>query len=555
MIDSDSSDGKLPPLILITDDNPQARMLLRRILEREAFRVEEAEDGESAVQKARDLLPDLVLMDVQMPVMDGFEAVRLLREDSLTERIPIIVVTAAARDSIDVAHGFGLGADDYILKPFNSSELIARARSKIRARRLEDTLQRRNAQLGILSRIGAQLVRALALPELAEYLLDALRDHLKGSSAILLLLDDANTPNFWLVRGTSLERVLPLLVVWLPRYIVEHGQPVLVEDAQTLPPELSAAFAADQIRAGMAVPLAYQGRIFGALGVASQQTSQFSKYDLRLLEAVSAQASLAIRNAQLYSDLQAYAHNLEAMVQARTEALQKAQQQLLRADKLAALGTLAAGIAHEINNPLQPLLTNLELTLEDIDQTRPIDRELIEFATHDVQRIKRIVSRLLDFARPAQTAFTLLPLNDLIHEVMVLAAKQLEHARVRVLLRLEAQQPVHGNADQIRQVLLNLVVNAMDAMPNGGTLLITTADQQCEGTPCLELLVRDSGVGIPPDLIAQIFDPFFTTKLGGTGLGLAISHSIIEAHGGQIHVESAPNQTTFTIYLPIAATA
>ncbi len=555
MINSDSSDGKLPPLVLITDDNPQARMLLRRILEREAFRVEEAENGKSAVQKARDLLPDLVLMDIQMPVMDGFEAVRLLREDSLTERIPIIVVTAAARDSIDVAHGFGLGADDYILKPFNSSELIARARSKIRARRLEDTLQRRNAQLAILSRIGAQLVRALALPELAEYLLDALLDHLKGSSAILLLMDDANTPNFWLVRGNGIEHVLPLLVVWLPRYIVEHGQPILVEEAQTLPPELSAAFAADQIRASMAVPLAYQGRVFGALAVASQQTNQFSNYDLRLLEAVAAQASLAIRNAQLYSDLQAYAHNLEAMVQARTEALQKAQQQLLRADKLAALGTLAAGIAHEINNPLQPLLTNLELALEDIDQTRPIDRELIELATHDVQRIKRIVSRLLDFARPAQTAFTLLPLNDLIHEVMVLAAKQLEHARVRVMLRLEAQQKVHGNADQIRQVLLNLVVNAMDAMPNGGTLLIATADRQCEGSPCLELLVRDSGVGIPPDLIAQIFDPFFTTKLSGTGLGLAISHSIIEAHGGQIHVESAPNQTTFTIYLPTAADA
>ncbi len=552
MIDLDSSDGKLPPLVLITDDNPQARMLLRRLLEREDFRVEEAENGEDALQKARALLPDLVLMDIQMPIMDGFEAVRLLREDSLTDRIPIIVVTAAARDSIDVAHGFGLGADDYILKPFNTSELIARARSKIRARRLEDTLQRRNAQLAILSRIGAQLVRALALPELAEYLLDALLDHLKGSSAILLLLDDANTPNFWLARGGSLERVLPLLVVWLPRYIVTYGQPILIEDTQTLPPELSAAFAIDQIRAGIAVSLAYQGRVFGALAVASQQTSQFSKYDLRLLEAVAAQASLAIRNAQLYSDLQAYAHNLEAMVQTRTEALQKAQQQLLRADKLAALGTLAAGIAHEINNPLQPLLTNLELTLEDIDQTRPIDRQLIEFATHDVQRIKRMVSRLLDFARPAQTAFAPLSLNDLIHEVMVLAGKQLEHAHVSVTLRLEARQLAHGNADQIRQVLLNLVVNAMDAMPNGGTLLIATADRQCEKAPCLELLVRDSGVGIPPDLIAHIFDPFFTTKLSGTGLGLAISHSIIEAHGGQIHVESVPHQTTFTIYLPAA---
>jgi two-component system NtrC family sensor kinase len=264
------------------------------------------------------------------------------------------------------------------------------------------------------------------------------------------------------------------------------------------------------------------------------------------------QAALAIHNAQLYSALQEHATNLEAIVRTRTEALKKAEQQLMRADKLAALGTLAAGIAHEINNPLQPLLTNLELMLEDIEQGRPVDRELIEFAMRDVQRIKRIVSNLLDFARPARSTFAIFHVNDIVHEVLALARKQLEQARIQVALSLEARRRVRGNADQLKQVLLNLVINAMDAMPNGGTLTIETADSYCAPSPCLKLSVSDTGIGIPPDHIRQIFDPFFSTKPNGTGLGLAISYSIITAHGGQIQVESDAGRTTFTVSLPNA---
>jgi signal transduction histidine kinase/DNA-binding response OmpR family regulator len=545
-------DSDAQPLVLITDDNQHARLLLRRLLEREGFRVEEATDGSEALHKACELLPDLVLMDIQMPVMDGFEAVRLLREDSRTARIPIIVVTAAARNASDVARGLGLGADDYILKPFSAHELLARARSKIKARQLEDTLHRRNAQLEILTRIGAQLVRALALPELSDYLLDALCKHLNADTAILVLLSAENAPDFWHFCGQALQHGSTLVRTWLPLYINKHGKPILIEDIRQLMPELSVLLEADGIRSGMAVPLIYQARPIGTLAVASRNVSQFSADDLRLLETVASQAALAIHNAQLYNALQEHATNLEAMVHARTEALKKAEQQLMRADKLAALGTLAAGIAHEINNPLQPLLTNLELLLEDIEQGQPADRELIEFAMRDVQRIKRIVSNLLDFARPARATFAVFDANDIVHEVLALARKQLEQARIQVALSLEAQWRVRGNADQLKQVLLNLVINAMDAMPSGGNLTIATADGFCDAAPCLKLSVSDTGVGIPPEHIRQIFDPFFSTKPDGTGLGLAISHSIIAAHGGQIQVESDAERTTFTIYLPSA---
>ncbi|MCS6869910.1 MAG: response regulator [Anaerolineae bacterium] len=540
------------PLVLVTDDNAQARALLCRLLEREGFRVAEAANGSEALHKACDLLPDLVLMDIQMPVMNGFEALRALREEPRTARIPIIVVTAAARDTVDVTRGFGLGADDYIVKPFNSSELIARARSKIKARQLEDTLHRRNAQLEILTRIGSQLVRALALPELSDYLLNALCSHLKADSAILMLLNAEGKPDFWRVCGKTPQHTATLVQTWIPIYLSESGRAALVDDTRQLMPELSALLEADGIRSGVAVPLMYQERFIGVLALASCNVRQFSGDDLRLLETVASQAALAIHNAQLYCALQEYAHNLEATVQARTEALKKAEQQLMRADRLAALGTLAAGIAHEINNPLQPLLTNLELMLEDVDQGRSADREMIEFAIRDVQRIRRIVSNLLDFARPARSALALLQINDIAQEVLTLARKQLEQAHIQVELSLRARQQCKGNADQLKQVLLNLVINAMEAMPNGGELSVATADVLHGGQPHIKLTISDTGVGIPPERLDQIFNPFFSTKPNGTGLGLAISHSIITAHGGQIQVESQPSRTSFIIFLPAA---
>src|SRR5262245_49081339 len=130
-------------LILVADDDPNIQSLLRHILETAGYGLETATDGPKAVEKARTLLPDLILMDVQMPDLDGFEAVKLLREDLRTARIPIIFLTARALGSADVVHGLDIGADDYVRKPFNTGELIARVRNLVRQRRLEEELQRR----------------------------------------------------------------------------------------------------------------------------------------------------------------------------------------------------------------------------------------------------------------------------------------------------------------------------------------------------------------------------------------------------------------------------
>jgi len=541
-----TTDADVQPLVLVADDEPYAQMLLQRILEREGYRVETANDGRIAIEKAQTLNPELILMDIQMPDINGFEAVGLLRNDTRTSRIPIIVVTAAAREPGDVAKGFGLGADDYLRKPFNTSELVARVASKIRAHQLEEGLQQRTAELEALIRIGSELNQQLELGELADRILSAVRAQIPSDSAVLVLVNAEQKSTLTRMQGAKDDHLLEPKT--LPGYVLKNGEAALVREIDN-DPNLTAILDGESYVSGIATPLRHGGQILGVLALGDKQAGYFSPEHLRVLRSIAEQAALAIRNAQLYTELRGYAQGLESMVEARTAALKSAQEQLLRAEKMAALGTLAAGVAHEVNNPLQPILTNLELALEDIDDKRPVDRELLDFAKRDVQRIQRIVSNLLDFARPRPASFEAVNVDQIIGEVLTLAGKQLEHAKVKVKTTLATKNPIQGNADQLKQVFLNLVVNAMEAMPEGGQLNIRTTEKS--GT--ITLKVRDSGVGVPPEDLPRLFDPFFTTKADGTGLGLSVSYGIIQSHSGEIEAASKPGEyTEFTIRLPVA---
>ena len=541
--------GRINPLILVVDDEMEARLLLRRILEREAMEVVEAPNGRAAFQMAQNLRPDLILLDIQMPELDGFGVVKLLSENSHTTRIPVIVVSAAAREPDDVARGLELGAADYLRKPYNTSELVARVRSNMRSRHLEERLHERTEELEALVRIGSELNQALELDELADRILAATLDQIPAGGAILALIDHAQEAT--LTRYSGLESPQPgklLAPESLPAHVLSHGEAAVVNHIDE-DQNVTAIFADTPFVAGVATPLKHRGEILGVLALGDSARGRFHSGDLRVLRSIAEQAALAIRNAQLYTELRGYAQALESMVDARTAALQSAQAQLVRAEKLAALGTLAAGVAHEVNNPLQPLRTNLEMALEDLDANRPIDRELLEYAERDVQRIQRIVSRLLDFARPGQPVFERIEINELIEEVLTFAGKQLEHAHVALETHLAAKHRVHGSVDQLKQVFLNLVVNAMEAMPKGGTLIVSTFENEGQ----LLVAVRDTGSGIAADQLAQVFDPFFTTKADGTGLGLSVSYGIIEGHGGQIEVESVQGEySLFTVRLPLS---
>lgn len=225
------------------------------------------------------------------------------------------------------------------------------------------------------------------------------------------------------------------------------------------------------------------------------------------------------------------------------------QKSLMQQEKMVSIGRLSAGVAHEINNPLTTILTSAMLIQEDTPKEDPVYQEL-DIISKEALRCRKIVKSLLDFARQSQQAKKLCDLNDVINESYILTRKQAAFNDVKVQINLEEGLPtVNIDADQIQQTMINLILNAVEACRAGGSVSLAT--RNLPEADSVEITVRDTGVGIPPEVLDSIFDPFFTTRDNGTGLGLAISHGIIEQHGGAITVRSVPGEgTCFTIQLP-----
>jgi two-component system NtrC family sensor kinase len=256
---------------------------------------------------------------------------------------------------------------------------------------------------------------------------------------------------------------------------------------------------------------------------------------------------------QMKGDLEEWGRTLEEKVRTRTEELVAMQARVAQSERLASLGMLAAGVAHEINNPLGGIYALSGLTLEDMPAGDP-NRENLEEVLRQTGRCRDIVRGLLEFARHSEVNTDPVDVNRTLDATLALLVKQAAFFNIQVVRRGEAGlPPVLANQSELQQVFMNIVVNAVQAMSEHGTLTLETRHNTAEGT--VEAAISDTGCGIPPEKVGQVFDPFFTTKDSGegTGLGLSIAYGIITAHGGTIAVSSAVGQgTTFTVKLPAA---
>ena len=233
------------------------------------------------------------------------------------------------------------------------------------------------------------------------------------------------------------------------------------------------------------------------------------------------------------------------------------EQVLFDSEKLAATGRLAASIAHEINNPLEAVQNALYLLEKELGADKK-NSQYLGIAARETQRMSRILRQMLGFYRQAE-AMTDLDVNGLVEEAIALVVKRLRERGVQIETELDPALPqVRASGDQLKQVLLNLLLNAADSMPNGGTITVATqagagAETELYGRDAVQIQVRDTGEGIPDELLAQIFEPFFSTKPGkGTGLGLWVSQGIVQNHGGTMRVRSRLGRgTTFMITLPV----
>ena len=269
------------------------------------------------------------------------------------------------------------------------------------------------------------------------------------------------------------------------------------------------------------------------------------------------------RLAEQTTALQSWGVELDGKVAARTRelaaantSLRSAQQRLVMAEKLAAIGQLAAGVAHEINNPVAVIQGNLDVLRESLgDAAQPVRGE-IRLIQDQVFRIRLIVAKLLQFARPTEYAGFVEPveLDAVVRDSLLLVGHQMKQGDIAVQLELYAEQTVMVNRNELQQVLINLIINAMQAMPGGGTLTLISGASHRDGVPGVFVAVVDSGPGIAADVRARLFDPFFTTRAtaDGTGLGLWVSQGLVQRYGGYIEVDCPPDGgTVFSVWLPV----
>jgi signal transduction histidine kinase len=289
----------------------------------------------------------------------------------------------------------------------------------------------------------------------------------------------------------------------------------------------------DLIERGWVVvaPIFLKERLLGFILLGKKRSEKdYTVEELELLEAFSNQTALAISRALIYRDM-----SLK-------------DKQIMQAEKMAAIGELAAGIAHEIRNPLGIITGSAETVRKHQDQK--IREEMTNYILEESQRINGLIGTFLNFARPKEPNLVNCDLREVLEKTLLLLSPQAKTLGVEIEKEISQKLlQVSIDPDQMRQAFTNLGVNALEAMPHGGILKITVLRNDRD-----KVLVQfsDTGKGIPKEVAAKVFDPFFTTKEGGTGLGLSIAHRIITQHRGEINVEGEEGKgTTFTIILPL----
>jgi len=412
--------------VLVVDDDPIVRILAREALEKTGFTVMETDNGREALSVFKRQQPDIVLLDVLMPQIDGFEVCVSLRELAGGRHVPVVIMTAL-EDIESVNHAYQAGATDFITKPINWTLLEHRVRYILRASQTER----------------------------------ALRD----------------------ARHQLEKRV-------------------------------------------------------------EERTAELSQANARLTLEIEDRKRAEQELKSVYHDLQI------------------SQMQLVQSAKLASIGELASGIAHELNQPLMVIRTAAQLALRRCHEGDE-HYDKLKLVENGTTRMSRIIDHLRTFSRQSKANVQPVDINQVIRDALLMTGEQLRLRAIEVVLDFQENLPrISGDATQLEQVLLNLIINARDAIEekrstsheSKGVLRICSRIAPNASSPAIQIVFSDSGSGICEENLSRVFDPFFTTKKEGrgTGLGLAISYGIIKEHNGEIQIaETGPQGTTFEISLPI----
>lgn len=525
-------------VILIIDDEPDSLTLLARVLRGAGYGVRAAIRGSEALSSAQRHPPDLVLLDIRMPGMDGYEVCRRLKALECTRQVPVLFLSAR-EDVSDKVEAFQVGGVDYITKPFQREEVLARVATHVTMRRMQQQLAKYNAEL-----------EEIVLERTAD--IEATTRQLKDRERLYRLLADNVRDVIW-VLNTDLKPTYYSPSVLAQRgYSVEEMLQASLEDILTKTSYFNILGMFDELKNDPLSPGYQEGRVVEL---------QMRKKDGTIFWAET-HLSRMLGEDGCFSGFIGVTRDISKrkLLEAEREELER---QLIRRQRLESLGTLAGGIAHDFNNLLSAIVGYTRMTLDDAPQAWE-HREYLEGILRASGRATDLVEQILTFSRPAKEERRSFELRLIINEALRLLRAALPKT-VELRQNLDTRALILGDPSAIHQLVMNICTNAALAVGDrGGVIDVSLSEVDLKEDdvkflpglapgPHLRLSVRDTGCGISEEYVDRIFEPFFTTREEGkgTGLGLAVVHGIVVSHGGAIAVDTLPGQgTCFDVYLP-----
>ncbi|MGZ3749516.1 MAG: ATP-binding protein [Pseudobdellovibrionaceae bacterium] len=392
-----------------------------------------------------------------------------------------------------------------------------------------------------LGKFSKAMVRILDLQSLSKRAIETITQTMGVEKASLFVLNEEKG-GYDLYESKNIKiPAVPLLSKGdpLPHDLEKFGEIIMREElvkGANIPESDSVIRQMSSLEAEVSIPLISKGQLIGIINLSYKFNKDiYSDEDIELLSTLANQMAIAIENAKLYEDLK------------------RSKSYVRRADRLASLGTLTAGLAHEIRNPLVAIKTFIQLLPERFNDEEFLNH-FTNIASSEVDRISLFINELLNFARPYEPKLEFEDVNTVLDGIVLLVSTQTKKKRVNVVKSYSPDlRLVQIDREQIKQVFLNVLLNAVEATPEDGSITVKTRSYtKPEGEPYIQIEFTDTGCGIPSDQLEEIFNPFFSTKSTGSGLGLSISHQIVEDHKGYIHVESELTKgSSFFINLPL----
>ncbi len=513
------------PIVLVVDDRPENTYLLHTLLKAKGFDVMTASNGREALESAARRLPDIIITDILMPVMDGFSLCRHGKKDARLREIPFIVYTATYTDPKDEEFALSLGADRFVAKPKDPEvlpQLVFDLIEKLQAGAVPSTPAASPDEAVYLEEYNHTLVR-----KLEEKVVD-----LEEANKALAVKDFAIT--------SAISGILMVSTEWKVTYVNTSCASMWGYRSDELVGahiEMLLAEVTDETR--LAAALRTEGHWIGELEARRKDGTTFFAH-------LTAHRVLDPQGATLCF----MASCVDVTEQKRM------REELQRSQRMESLSLFAAGIAHDFNNLLTGLFVGMELIRTEIPP-HTAGEKYLAVVMSAFSRAKDLTHRLLAFAKGGSPVRKRVSVSDVVRESCALS---LSGSRIQHTIQAEKDLwVVEADPNQLSQVFNNIIINARQAMDDGGTVdIIVRNCVVCEGGDStlppgeyVEIQFKNNGPGIPDDILPRIFDPFFTTKQQGSGLGLATSYAIIKNHGGQISAASLPGQgPCFRVWLP-----